>query len=212
MMTGIIEKATQWTLTIVSQGGYGGVFLLSLLDRVTVFLIPAEVALPVMGILVSQGKFGLWSVMFWMSLGSFIGNILLYCIFFWGGRTFLEKYGKYFLISKTELTHFDRWFAKYGDRIVVIGYLIPTSTRSLVPIAAGISRMSLLRFSLYSIIAFLPLNILYVYAGVKVGDNLDLLNSYLHKLNYLVIVVLAIFAARLIYRHRLEKHSRAKHE
>src|SRR3989344_2224313 len=205
-MVAFLATFSRWALEIVEQGGYAGVFSLSLLDRLTVFLIPAEIVLPAFGILVSRGTFSLGWVLFWMSLGSFIGNLCLYFIFRKGGRIFLEKHGKYFLISKHELNHLDKWFMKYGDRLVILGYLIPTSIRSLVPIAAGITNMNVARFSFYSVVGFLPLSFIYVYAGVKAGDNLNVLLEYFKTFNYIIIALLAILVIWYIYRHRQGKH------
>ena len=186
--------------------GYPGVFFMSFLDRLTVFLIPAEIVLPAFGILVSNGQFAFWPVMLWVTVGSFVGNVALYFIFFKGGRLFLEKYGRYFLISRHELAHLDRWFLKFGNKLVLIGYLLPTSVRSLVPIFAGISKMNFFRFSLYTLASSLPLNFLYIYAGIKAGDNLNKLFAYFVKLNYVVIVALAILIIWYIYRHIKGKH------
>ena len=130
--------------------GYAGVFFVSLLDRLTVFLIPAEIVLPAFGILVSQAKFSFWPVMIWVTVGNFLGNLGLYFVFLKGGRPFLEKYGKYFLITKHDLEHLDKLFLKYGDKIVFWGYFIPSAGRSIIPIPAGISKMNLYKFSLYT--------------------------------------------------------------
>lgn len=197
-----IERA----ITLLGTLGYPGVFFLSFLDRVTVFLIPAEIVLPAFGLLISQGTFLFWPVFVWVTIGSFVGNAALYFIFLKGGRLFLEKHGHYVLISKHELAHLDRWFLKYGNKLVFIAYLLPTSVRSLVPILAGISKMNFFRFSLYTFISSLPLNFLYIYAGIKAGDNLNKIFSYFVKVNYVVIVALAILIIWYIYRHMTGRH------
>src|SRR3989344_1964895 len=180
----IISSSVKNIVDLIGNLGYSGIFFLSLLDRLTVFLIPAEIVLPAFGILISRGDFSFWPVVGWMSVGSFLGNILLYIIFLKGGRSFLENYGRYFLISKHELDHLDHWFLKYGDKLVLIGYIIPTSIRSLVPILAGIAKMRLGKFSIYTLLGFLPLNFLYVFVGIKAGDNLNKIFVYFEKLNY----------------------------
>ena len=186
--------------------GYAGVFWASFLDRLTVFLTPAEIVLPAFGILISQGKFSFWPVMIWLTAGNFLGNLGLYFIFLKGGRLFLEKYGKYFLITKHELEHLDKWFAKYGDKIVFWGYFIPSSGRSIVPIPAGITRMSLSKFSLYTFLGSMPLNFLYVYVGIRAGDNLDRIFSFLEKFNYFFVAILVVLVIWYIYRHKFRKH------
>ncbi len=186
--------------------GYAGVFWASFLDRLTIFLTPAEIILPAFGILISQAKFSFWPVMAWVTLGNFLGNLALYLIFLKGGRLFLEKYGRYFLITKHDLEHLDRWFVKYGDKIVFWGYFIPSSGRSIIPIPAGISRMRLSKFSLYTFLGSIPLNFLYVYIGIKAGDNLDKVFGYLEKFNYVFVVLLVVLVIWYIYRHKKKKH------
>ena len=186
--------------------GYAGVFWASFLDRLTVFLTPAEIVLPAFGILISQGKFSFWPVMIWLTAGNFLGNLGLYFIFLKGGRLFLEKYGKYFLITKHELSHLDKWFAKYGDKVVFWGYFIPSSGRSIVPIPAGITGMNLSKFSLYTFLGSMPLNFLYVYVGIRAGDNLDRIFSFLEKFNYVFVAILIVLVIWYIYRHKSRKH------
>ena len=186
--------------------GYVGVFWASFLDRLTVFLTPAEIVLPAFGILISQEKLSFWPVMIWLTAGNFLGNLGLYFIFLKGGRLFLEKYGKYFLITKHELSHLDKWFAKYGDKIVFWGYFIPSSGRSIVPIPAGITGMNLSKFSLYTFLGSMPLNFLYVYVGIRAGDNLDRIFSFLEKFNYVFVAILIVLVIWYIYRHKSRKH------
>jgi len=202
----IISASVDKTLMIVGEFGYFGVFLLSLLDRVTVFLIPAEIVLPAFGILVSRGEFSFWLVMLWVCVGSFIGNLILYYVFLKGGRIFLENYGRYFLISKHDLEHLGRWFAKYGNKLVLIGYIVPTSVRSLVPIIAGVSKMNAGRFSLYTLIGFLPLNFLYVLVGMKAEENFEQLIRNFERFNYVAIFIIAVLAGWYIYRHLTRRH------
>ena len=202
----LLSSSIDSTVKLLGSFGYSGVFFVSFLDRLTVFLIPAEIVLPAFGILVSQGKFAFWPVMIWVSIGSFLGNLALYLIFLRGGRAFLEKYGKYFLISKHDLGHLDRWFSKYGDLLVLVGYIVPTSIRSRVPILAGISRMSLTKFSLYTLIGFIPLNFLYILVGIKTGDNLGQIVIYFERFNYVAIVALVVLVLWYTFRHLRHKH------
>ena len=201
-LTPYVEKV----IGVLDNFGYFGVFSLSFLDRLMVFFIPAEVVLPVFGVLVGQGEFSFWAVFIWITIGSFLGNLALYGIFRKGGRPFLEKYGKYFLISHHDLRHLDRLFIKYGEKLLLFGYLIPTVVRSLVPIPAGIVGMNLKKFSLYTLIGSTPLNVLYIVAGMKVENNLERILGYFGSLNYVVITVLVALVILYIYRHKRHKH------
>ena len=203
----IIFKASGQIFEVIEAGGYVGVFILSFLDRLTVFLVPAEIVLPAFGVLVSQGQFDFWQVMIWVTIGNFWGNVVLYFIFLKGGRPFLERYGKYFLISKHDLDHLDKFFLKYGEKVVFWGYFLPSSGRSIVPIPAGISRMKLSKFSLFTFFGSMPLNFLYVYFGVRVGDEFfSKTLVYFEKFNYVFVALLIVLVIWYIYRHRKRKH------
>lgn len=197
----IISLSIERVVILLETFGYPGIFFMALLDRLTVFLIPAEIVLPAFGVLISQGKFIFWPAFLWVTIGSFVGNVALYFIFLKGGRSFLEKYGRYVLISKHELEHLDNWFLRYGNKLIFIAYLLPTSVRSLVPILAGVSKMNFFRFSFYTLVSSLPLNLLYIYAGIKTGDNLSKIFGYFEKLNYLFIAGIIILAMWYAYRH-----------
>ncbi|OGN02740.1 MAG: hypothetical protein A2651_00485 [Candidatus Yanofskybacteria bacterium RIFCSPHIGHO2_01_FULL_42_12] len=201
----ILSSSIDKAVGFLGSLGYAGVFWASLLDRLTIFLIPAEIILPAFGILVGQGKFSFWPVMVWVTLGNFFGNLALYFIFMKGGRPFLERYGKYFLITQHELGHLDRLFLKYGDKIVFWGYVLPSS-RSVIPIPAGISRMNLSKFSLFTFLGSMPLNFLYVYVGFKADDYIQKLLTYFEKFNYILAVLLIVLVIWYIYRHKTKRH------
>lgn len=205
-MVELLSLSTSYVLSLISYYGYVGVFILSLLDRLTVFLIPGEIILPAFGILVSRGDLNFVPVFGLVTVGSFFGNLILYFIFFKGGRPFLENYGRFFLISKHDLQHLDRWFPKYGGKLVFVGYLLPTSIRSLVPIVAGISKMKFFKFSLYTLIGSLPYNLLLLYAGMKAGSNLEEIFSLFGGFNYVILAVLVILIVWYIIRHIRGKH------
>lgn len=202
----IISSSIEKVVELLGTFGYPGIFFLSLLDRLTVFLVPAEIVLPAFGILISRGQFPFWPVFVWLTVGNFLGNLALYFVFLKGGRPFLEKYGRYFLVFEHELAHIDHWFLKYGNKIVLFGYLIPSAVRSMVPIPAGISRMNVAQFSFFTIIGSMPLNLLYLLVGIKAGDNLDTILRYFEKFNYIVMAVMVILVLWYVYRHTIGKH------
>lgn len=205
-MFDILSSSVEKAIGLIGDLGYPGVFYLSFLDRLTVFLIPAEIVLPAFGVLISREIFGFWPVFIWLTIGNFLGNLILYLVFLKGGRPFLEKYGRYFLVSEHELAHVDRWFLKYGSKIVLFGYLIPSAVRSVVPIPAGISRMNVVQFSIFTFVGSIPLNLLYIFVGIKAGDNLNTILKYFAKFNYIVAVAIVILVLWYIFRHTIGKH------
>ncbi len=205
-MFDFISPVVQWFVDLIGRSGYPGIFLSSFLDRATIFLVPAEIIIPIFGLLIAQGKFSFASVFILVTLGNLLGNFFLYWISFKGGRPILEKYGKYFLISKHDLEHSEKIFSKYGDKIILIGYFLPTVFRSLAPIPAGIFRMDRNKFLLYTFFGSMPLNFIYIFVGIKAGENWDLLLSYFEKLNSVIIVVLVLLVIWYIYRHLKGRH------
>lgn len=205
-MLDFISLVVQWSTDLIGWSGYPGIFLSSFLDRATIFLVPAEVILPIFGLLIAQGKFSFASVFILVTVGNLLGNFLLYWISLKGGRPILERWGKYLLISKHDLEHSERIFSKYGDKIILIGYFLPTVFRSLAPIPAGIFRMERNRFILYTLFGSMPLNFIYIFAGIKAGENWDLLLSYFEKFNSVIIILLVLLVVWYFFRHIKRKH------
>lgn len=193
------------SLEILERLGYGGAFFMSALDRITVALIPTEVLLPLYGFLVGRGVFSLIPLFLIISAGALIGEILLYLIFAKGGRPFVERYGKYFLVSKHDLDHLDRLFAKHGQKLVFWGRLLPVA-RAIVAIPAGISRLDIKKFSLYSFLGMLPYNFALILLGEKTGENFERFRPYFNAAEKIVLVVMILFVIWYIYRHLKSRH------
>ena len=205
-MFDFINNITQWATSILSQGGYLGLFLLSIIDRVGVSIIPAEAILPFAGFLIGQGKFLFWPIMIVITIGGLIGDLILYWFSFSYGRMFLEKYGKYVLVYKHDLDHADNIFAKHGGKTVLISRFLPV-IRSLISIPAGISKMNLGKFIIFTIVGSVPWNLGLIWVGVKSGENLQAVTSYLDRFSFVIIIMLAIVVAWYIFRHLRKKHA-----
>src|SRR3989338_5208688 len=138
-LSSFIELIGSQSAELMAASGYPGLFILALLDRVLLSLLPSELILPVAGWLVTTGQFSFWPVLLWITVGCLLGDLLLYWLAAHGGRWLLERYGRYVLISKHDLEHTDRLFAKHGGKLVIIGRLLPI-VRSFVAIPAGVAR------------------------------------------------------------------------
>lgn len=197
------------SLEFLEQWGYGGAFLLSILDRVSVSLIPTEVLLPLYGFLIGRGVFSLWLIFIIVSIGALVGELILYMIFAKGGRPFLEKHGKYFLVYKHDLEHLDRLFAKHGAKLVFWGRFLPFA-RSIVAIPAGITRLNFKKFAVYSFLGMLPYNFFLLFLGEKTGENFSLIKPYFDIAERIAVLIFTVFIIWYIYRHL--KHRHATHE
>lgn len=202
----IIETISSWALKVIDQTGYLGVFLLSFLDRAAISLVPAEIVLPFIGFLVGQERFVFWIAMAVVIIAGLAGDLFLYWISLKFGRRILEKYGRYLLVSKHDLNRTDELFKKHGGKIVLISRFIPI-IRSLIPIPAGIARMNLGKFILYTLAGSLPWKFGLIFAGLKAGENWDTLSLYFHKFDFVIIGIIAVAIVWYIYRHIKKKHS-----
>ena len=154
MVTKILAALAVFIIGVISATGYAGVFLLMAIESACVPL-PSEIIMPFAGFLVERGQFTLWWAGFWGAVGCVAGSLVAYWIGAVGGRPLAERYGRYILISRHDLDLADRLFDRYGDAIAFFARLLPV-VRTYIGFPAGIARMRLWRFCLYSFLGSLP--------------------------------------------------------
>ncbi|WP_342564857.1 DedA family protein [Paenibacillus sp. FSL R7-0345] len=132
--------------------------------------VPAELVLPLAGYWVYLGDMKLVLTILAGTVGGTFGPLTLYAIGRFGGRPFIEKYGKYIFIRPHHLVASDRFFEKYGSGVAFYGRFIP-GVRTLISVPCGMAKMNVLKFSLYTFLAMLPITSLYVYLGYKLGSQ-----------------------------------------
>lgn len=206
MIVELIEVITKWASEFLVHTGYMGVFLLSVLDRVAMNFVPAEIILPLLGFSVSQGRFDFILAIFISVVGNTIGDIVLYLLSIKFGRGFLEKYGKYFWVSKHDLDHTEKLFKEHGAKLVFFGRFIPIA-RTFIAIPAGIFRMKFEKFILYIILGSIPWNFILIYGGMKADKNWQQITSYINQGQSVIIALLVIGVIWYIYRHIKRKHA-----
>lgn len=156
--------------------------------------------MPFSGFLVADGAMNFWIVVFLGTLGNLGGSLLAYWIGWRGGRPLIEKYGKYILISKHDLDLADHWFTKYGNLTTFVGRLLPI-IRTYISFPAGISKMNIVKFSIYTFFGALPWCIALTYAGVRMGENWELIRAKMHNFDTAILVLLILLIAWYIFRH-----------
>lgn len=158
--------------------GYLGVLVAMAIESAMIPL-PSELILPYAGFLVSdpsqlepitRGPWNYWIVVVVATAGNTLGSLVAYVIGAYGGRPFLERFGRYLLIRPHEIELADRFFAAHGGATVFIGRLLPV-VRTFISFPAGVARMPLGRFIVYSTAGALPWSMLLVYAGTVLGAN-----------------------------------------
>jgi membrane protein DedA with SNARE-associated domain len=207
----IIEILSAFIVATISTLGYGGVVLLMAIESACIPL-PSEVIMPFSGYLVYKGQFNLWAVGVAGAVGCVLGSWVAYYVGLRGGRPLIEKYGRYVLLSSQDLDLADRWFSRYGEVIVFASRLLPV-VRTFIAFPAGVARMNLTRFTLYTFLGSLPWCIGLAYVGQLLGEQWDkneTLKTWFHRFDFLIGAIILLAAVWWVWRHL--KHSRPHDE
>ena len=207
MIAKIITILSGFIVATISKMGYLGIVLLMGIESACIPL-PSEIIMPFSGYLVSRGEMNLWWVGVAGAVGCVLGSLVAYWVGMYGGRPFIEKYGKYILLSRHDLDMADRWFAKHGEVIVFVSRLLP-AIRTFIAFPAGVARMNLTRFVIYTFAGSLPRCLALAYVGQKLGeqwDKDDTLKTWFHRFDFLIGIAGLLFLSWWIWRHI--KHSR----
>jgi membrane protein DedA with SNARE-associated domain len=202
MVARIIEILSALIVTTISTLGYGGVVLLMAIESACIPL-PSEIIMPFSGYLVSKGEMNLWLVGVAGAVGCVLGSMVAYWVGMYGGRPLIEKYGRYILISHHDLDLADRWFGKYGEIIVFASRLLP-AIRTFIAFPAGVARMNITRFIIYTFAGSLPWCIGLAYVGQRLGEQWDKdprLKNLFHRFDFVIGIVLVLGASWWIWRH-----------
>jgi membrane protein DedA with SNARE-associated domain len=212
----IIEILSGFIVATIATLGYSGIVLLMAIESACIPL-PSEVIMPFSGYLVYTGRFNLWAVAVTGAVGCVLGSLVAYWVGLRGGRRLIEKYGRYVLLSSHELDIADRWFAKYGEIIVFASRLLPV-IRTFIAFPAGVARMNLKRFVIYTFAGSLPWCLGLAYVGQKLGEKWDdkdgTLKTLFHRFDFVIGIIFVLFVAWWIWRHirnsRTEKAGKQK--
>ncbi|MBT2656042.1 DedA family protein [Bacillus sp. ISL-18] len=139
-------------------------------------VIPSEIVLAYGGYLVSIGKISFLGAVVAGSIGGIIAQWFLYWIGRYGGRPFLDKFGKYILIRSSHIDLAQHWFSKYGSGVIFMARFIPV-VRHAISIPAGIAKMPFSKFSFYTLIAIIPWSVLFICLGMNLGAKWEQINQ-----------------------------------
>jgi membrane protein DedA with SNARE-associated domain len=156
--------------------------------------------MPFAGYLVYAGKMNFWLVGLAGGVGCLWGSLVAYAVGYFGGRPVVERYGKYFLISKHDLEMADKWFTKYGDDTSFWSRLLPI-IRTFISLPLGIAKVSIGKFVVYSLAGSILWSLFLVYLGQKFGENWQSLKEYFHEFDIVIGIVILLGIGWYIYRH-----------
>lgn len=199
MIEKIITVLAGFVIATISNLGYGGIVLLMAIESACIPL-PSEIIMPFAGYLVFKGEMQIWAVALAGAVGCVLGSFVAYYAGAWGGRPFIEKYGKYILVSHHDLAMADRWFQRHGDITIFVGRLLPV-IRTFIAFPAGISRMVMGRFVIYTFVGSYIWCWGLAWVGLTLGQNWNTLGVYFHRFDAAIGVVLLIGVIWYVRRH-----------
>lgn len=195
----IITELSTFVINTISLMGYSGILLTMAIESACIPL-PSEIIMPFSGYLVTTGQFTLLGVTLAGAVGNVLGSIVAYYAGVWGGRPFVERYGRYFLVSHHDLDVADRWFSKYGEAAVFFGRMLPV-VRTFISLPAGIAKMNFPRFVIFTFIGALPWCYLLAYIGVRMGEEWDNLRGYFHQFDVVIGAVIVLAVSYFLWSH-----------
>jgi len=193
--------------SLYSTFGYAGVLIAMTIESAAI-PIPSELILPFAGWSVSRGlvepltgaAWTYWGAVVAGVLGNTVGSLASYAIGAYGGRPLVRRYGRYVLISAHDLELAERWFARYGEATVFFSRMLPI-VRTFISVPAGVARMPLWRFLLFSVLGAVPWVMLLVWGGMLLGDHWIDLKRSLKGLDYLVAAAIVLLVGLFVWRH-----------
>lgn len=211
MLEFIDQQVIPFFLALYDAVGYVGVAVGVALETF-VPILPSEVIVPMAGWKIAQSgadpavvewltaqPWTFIGVMVAATIGAAVGSLAGYLIGAWGGRPLLDRYGRYIHIHPDDLDRADAWFARYGGWAVFLARFVPL-LRALINYPAGVARMPVGRFLLFSILGSIPWNLALVTAGWVLGENYEALYTAIRPFEILIYVVVVLGLAFILIR------------
>ncbi|MDD1755236.1 MAG: DedA family protein [Methanomassiliicoccales archaeon] len=197
---GIIESLNQIIIDFISSSGYPGIFFAMFIEGI-ITPIPSELIMPFAGYLASTGRFSLPLVILAGTLGATLGSTVAYGIARLVGRPIVDKYGRYIFLDQTKVDKADAWFKKYGSWGILLGHAIP-GIRSIISFPAGIFKMDLKRFILFTFLGALIWNTVLSSAGYLLGEYYIEFWKALEGWDLIIIAIAVVAVAAYLLWHR----------
>jgi len=206
MLAFIDQIVIPFLASLYGAVGYLGVLVAMAIESAMI-PIPSELILPFAGFMVSDpakiepltnGPWSFWIVVVVATLGNTLGSLVAYAIGAWGGRPFLERYGKYLLIRPHEIEIAERFFARWGAQTAFFSRLLPI-VRTFISFPAGVARMPIRTFVLYSTAGAFIWSTVLVWAGIQLGARWTEIRRALQPFDLVIAVVAVVGLAALLW-------------
>ena len=194
----MLAELAQFLVENILDMGYMGIFLLMMIES-SFIPFPSEIVLIPAGYLAQQGEMEITLIFIAALLGSMVGAFINYFLAYFIGRKLLLQYGKYIFISNSAMEKMENFFQKHGPISTFSGRLVP-GIRQLISIPAGLSKMSLLPFSLYTALGAGLWSMVLIVLGYVLGENEALIHTYLKQITLGVFVLITLLIGVYVVR------------
>ena len=205
MTNSIVDAVTR----AIGNHGFPAVLLLMTLESACI-PIPSEVIQLFAGYLVSIGRMSFLAAVTAGVLGNVLGSWIAWSVGYWGGRPFIQRYGRFVHVTPERLAQSERWFAERGELTVLVGRCLPL-IRTFISLPAGIARMPFWRFTLFTFLGCLPWVVGLTLIGMQVGPAWERWRHRFEYLDYLVVLALVAGVAIIYLRGRRRRTPQDTH-
>lgn len=199
MLHQFIDPILQMIKGGVESLGYAGVVLMMAIESANIPL-PSEAIMPTAGILCQQQKMYIHFAALAGAIGCLLGSIPSYFLGMYGGRPFVQKYGRYFLIREKDLEVADKWVDKYGDWAFFLCRMLPV-VRTFISFPAGVLKAHFGIFCLFTFLGSLVWCYFLTWVGIKFGEHMEEFVNIWHKFDFAIVAIVLAGLGYYLYRH-----------
>jgi membrane protein DedA with SNARE-associated domain len=196
---GITEFLAGYITAFIDRTGYASICVLMVMESM-VFPVPSEAVMPFAGFLIAEGRFSFAGVIAYSTLGSIAGSLISYWLGLYGGKPVIQRWGRYLLLDSRDLAMTEKFFRKRGDLAVFISRFIPV-VRHLISLPAGIGRMNIAAFTIYTAIGAGLWNTFLTVAGFYLRQHWEVIMRYSRIVDIAVLLVIAAGFAWFVHKH-----------
>jgi membrane protein DedA with SNARE-associated domain len=200
---GPTEMIAQNATAFIAQTGYAGVFVSMVLESM-VFPLPSEAVMPFAGFLIADARLTFAFVIVASTLGSITGSLISFTVGRYGGKPFIDRFGRYFLLNRDDLFATEHFFGKYGDITIFVCRFIPV-IRHLISLPAGTGRMNVVKFTLYTIAGAGLWNACLTVCGFFLRKNWGTVMHYSRFADIAVVLLILVGIVFFIKKHLLRR-------
>lgn len=206
------ELLLDWVREIYDAISWPGVILLMAIESAGI-PFPSEIIMPVSGWILIRDRGDsvafVFLAAFYGGLGNLLGSLVAYWIGAKGGLPLLQRYGRYVLVTRHDLNRAHNWFIKYGDWAVFFSRLLPV-VRTFISFPAGVAKMNLVKFTVYTFIGSYLWSLGLAYAGYQLGSNWEKLRDVMRPFDIPILIAVVLLAALYVYRKKKALAAEAK--